>query len=224
MKSTRVFLALFAAIVLLYVAAAANAASVDMNDPRRALGREDDVRIDAQLLDETVSSGSPISITYQIQNFTTAPVALAPKVTDATYDAETRTITIGIGSEVPRDGRMPQLIVIGPGEKKTFSVSATPMIAVAASPGSPFRTTPRYVQVKVSILRDIAPFGALIQKQQQQPQAAARTAVMLSDEQFDQWMTSNDTIFLNTIPVRYEARRAPSDVENRSASMRGGRF
>lgn len=216
MKSTRVFLTIFAAILLLYAAAAANAASVDMNDPRRALGREDDVRVDAQLLQETVSSGTPIAVTYQIHNLTGAPVAVAPKQANASYDAETLTITVGIGSEVPDDGRMPQLTVIGPGEKKTFSVTATPMIAVA-SPSSPFRTTPRYVQVKVSILRDIGPFGTLIQQQ-----ATARTPLMLSDELFERWMTSNDTIFLNAIPIRYEARRAPSDVENRSASSRGG--
>ena len=54
----------FAATFGIY-AAAANAASIDMNDPRRALGREGDVRIDAQLVSETVAHGAPIMVTWQ---------------------------------------------------------------------------------------------------------------------------------------------------------------
>jgi hypothetical protein len=200
----------------LFSAMAAGAADIDMNDPRRALGREDDVRIDANLQQEIVTSGSPLAVTYRIENLTPAPVAVAMKSTDVSYDPETQTITVGIGSEIPKDGNMPQLATIGPGEKKTFTAAVTPLIPASAAT-SRFMPGPRYVQVKVSILRDLAPFAALIVRQSQSAKAVAQP---LTDEQFDLWLKGNDTIFLNTIPVRYQPRaRSTVDVESRTARM-----
>jgi hypothetical protein len=193
-------------------ATAAGAASIDMKDPRRATGREDDVRIDAQLRQETVSSGAPVAITYQVQNLTAMPIAVATKATDVSYDPDTLTITIGIGSEVPADGNLPAMVTIAPSETKTFSVTATPVIPASAA-SHPYAPMPRYVQVKVSILRDVAPFATMLVKQSKSP-APQR----LSDDQFDQWLKGNDTIYLNSIPVRYQARPPSNiDVENRGS-------
>src|SRR6185436_9459580 len=116
MTSKTAILALAASTLL--TTAAANASGIDMNDPRRALGRENDVRIDAQLVQDTVTPGTAIAVTYQIQNFSASPVAVADKLTDASYDEDARTITIGIGSEVPGDGSLPHLVIVAPGEKK----------------------------------------------------------------------------------------------------------
>lgn len=218
MKSSNLFLA---TTTTLLIAAAAHAASVNMDDPRRALGREDDVRIDAQLFTDTVSSGTPISVTYQIQNLTQLPVAVAAKSATATYDSDTQTITFAIGSEVPQDGQMPQLVTIGPGEKKTFQVAATPQF-VLPRVRSPFVAVPRYVQVKVNILRNLEPFAPLLERQSKSP----NHRIALSDDQFDSWLESNDAIFLNTIPVHWQPRggNALSDVERGSAAVRGGSF
>ena len=203
MKTSKLFYALLAAITLLH-AAAASAANIDMNDPRRVVGRESDVRVDAQLLQDTVSPGSVVAVTYQIQNFTAAPIAIADRVTTASYDADTATITLAIGAEVPQDGRMPHVATIGPGEKKVFRTGATPALNAAALRSS-LATRPRYVQVKVTVLRDVAPFSPLIDSQQQ-----ARTAPMLPDALFDKWFEANDTILLNTVPVRFSLRGAGS--------------
>lgn len=192
-KPSKLFYALIAAIVLLH-AAAATADSIDMDDPRRTVGREDNVRVDAQLFQDTVSPGSPIGVAYQIENLSAAPVAVAPRVANATYDQDSRTITLSIGSEVPDGGRMPHLVTIAPGEKKVFRTGATPTLGGAASRSQ--LAAPRFIQVKVSILRDVAPFAKLIAEQ------------TLTDEQFDRWFEANDTIFLNTVPVRFSARRA----------------
>lgn len=199
-----------AALTTLLAATTTTAASIDMNDPRRAVGREDDVRIDAQLLTDTVSPGSPVGVTWQIQNLTDQPLAVAPKSVDASYDAESRTITLSLGSEVPDDGNMPEMVVIAPGEKKVFRSAATPVIGpVARGERSP---TPRYVQVKVSILRRLEPFLSLIRKQ-----TPAARPERLSDELFDRWFESTDTIFLNTLPVQWSARTPRLiDVEQRS--------
>jgi hypothetical protein len=203
MKSSKWFLALVAVITLLH-AAAASAASIDMDDPRRSLGREGDVRIDAQLVRDTVTPGIPIGVTYQIQNLSTTDVAIATKVTGASYDEETRTITVSVGSEVPQDGNMPHMIVIAPGETRVLQMAATPALRVAAARPS-FSSAPRFVQVKVAILRDVQPFENLIRNQN------GRTKQRLSDELFEKWFESNDTIFLNSVPVVYAPQMNPDE-------------
>src|SRR5947209_7530848 len=101
-----------AVTVFLLVSFTARAAGVDFKDPRRALGREDDIRVDAEMIQETLSAGSPISVTYQIANLTSAPIAIADKIADATFDADSQTITISIGAEIPEGTAMPHLTVI----------------------------------------------------------------------------------------------------------------
>lgn len=210
MKSTKLFLAIFATIVLL-PAAAAHAASIDMDDPRRALGREGDVRIDAQLVRDTITPGSPIGVTYQIQNFSKESVAIATRVADASYDEDSRTVTLTIGSEVPPDGAMPAMVLIAPGEKKTFNTAATPALSAAALRRA-VGAAPRYVQVKVAVMRNVQPFLAMIN---------AQSRARLTDAQFDKWFECNDTIFLNALPVQFEPARQTTGA---SAEARGGSF
>jgi hypothetical protein len=190
--------AFFTAVLLLLCAATAQAARVDMTDPRRALGREDDIRVDAQLVQTEVSTSSPLSITYQVENLTESPIAIAPKVTDATYDEDSRTINVSIGAEVPADDFMPRVAVILPGEKKTFSAGAMVRIT-ATNAAAKFGMVPRFVQIRVSVLRDIAPFRELIAQQ-------VRAQVKLPSALFDTWLDANDTILLNPIPVRWSGK------------------
>lgn len=211
MKSSKSFLF----ITVFAVALAAQAEpSVDMNDMRRAVGREDDVRVDAQLTQETLTPGTPIAVTYQIQNMTDSAVAVADKICEASYDADTLTVTLAVGSEVPPDGAMPRMTVIGPEEKKTFTAAAHLHVVIPSAVSG--RTAgPRYVRIKVSILRDLVPFRALIEQQ-----SAVASPPLLDDQQFEKWLKSNDTIFLNSIPVRYNSRRrsAESDASQRHMS------
>jgi hypothetical protein len=202
---------LLATVLLLSATAAQAAGGIDMNDPRRALGREGDVRIDAQLHKDTVSPGTPISITCQVQNFSKDSVAVAARVADASYDEDTRTVTLVVGSEVPPDGEMPQMTLIAPGETKVFRTAATPMYSAAVLRRS-MAAAPRYVQVKVAVLRDVATFLPLIETQ--------RAGQRLSDELFEKWFESNDTIFLNTLPVQF----APSRPTGADTEGRGGAF
>jgi hypothetical protein len=194
-------------LVSLSFTATLAAASIDMDDPRRALGREGDVRIDAQLMRDTIVGGAAVIITCQIQNLSPSSIAVATRVADASYDEDDRTIVFSVGSEVPPDGNMPPMTLIAPGEKKVFNASAIPALRASVMRTS-FPIVPRSVQVKVAILRDVRPYLPLIQKQD------GRTKQRLSDELFERWFESNDTIYLNAIPVRYQARPM-SDVERR---------
>lgn len=186
--------------------AALAGAGIDMDDPRRALGRENDIRIHAQLLAESVSPGSPVAVTWQIENLGRQPVAVSPRTASASYDAETGVITLAIGSEVPDDGRMPDVELVPAGGKKVFR-SGAPARINAGAIRSRFSAAPRLVQVKVTILRDTAPFMELIETE---------SKALLSDELFDRWFEATDTILLNSVPVHYAPGRHHGSAESRS--------
>jgi hypothetical protein len=189
----------FVSAILL--AAVANAAHVDMNDPRRALGREDNIRIDAELLQDSLSPSAALSVTYQIQNLTAKTIAVADKISDVSFDSETATVTFSIGTEVPTGTTMPHVVVILPGEKRVLSAGGMLHVAVPHE-RTPWTAVPRYVQIKVNVLRDVTAFAALIE-QQSKPSAAAPA---LPNDLFEKWVDSNDSVFLNTIPVRWSGR------------------
>ncbi len=214
MKISRV--AVFVVLTLVPLAAA-YAAHIDMAEPRRALGREDDVRVDAQLTRDCVSTGSPVGVTYQIQNLSQEPVAIADKVCELSYDSDSRTITMSIGSEVPAGGEMPKLVTLAPGEKRTFTTGG--ILHLAVSGRGPLTAIPRFVQIKVNILRGLAAFRSLIDRQ-----ARSTTPISLNDQEFETWVENNDSIFLNTIPVRYNASPRSGTADASQPSMVGGKY
>jgi hypothetical protein len=183
-------------LLITLIATAGNAAKVNMNDPRRAVGAEDDVRVDAQLTNEVVSTGAPLGVTFQIYNLSPRTVAVADKVCEASYDGESRTITLSVGSEVPKGGELPRLVTIPPGEKRTFTTGAN--VNLRPTLAKQRMTTPAFVQIKVNVLRDVTPFAALMERA-----SRASTTTVLSDAEFDEWLSANASIELNVIPVRY---------------------
>lgn len=206
MKSSKMF---FAALAVLAWTATVWAAKVDFNDPRRALGREDDVRVDAEIAQEWVSSNSPLVVTYQVENLSKTSIAIADKQVDVSFDSDSRTVTFAIGAEVPTGTNMPRLVVVKPGEKKTFTAMGAIHIAV---PNVRFAPVPQSVQIKVNLLKDLTPFASLIAKQ------TATTTPPLPNDLFDQWVNSVDSVFLNPIPVRWNGNAndpmKPMDASN----------
>lgn len=197
----------------------ANAATLDFSDPRRALGRQDDVRVDAQLSSDTISPGALVGITYQIENLGKLPIAVASKIATADFDAETRTVTISLGAEIPVGPQMPYLAVVKAGEKRVFSTGAFAHVP-RPSMRTPWTAVPRFVRIRVSLLRDLAPFERLIEQQ-----SASQAAPRFPDEMFDQWVDASDSVYLNAIPVRWkpEGRTGPSAAD-RSPVAFGGTF
>jgi hypothetical protein len=161
---------------------AVNAAAIDRNDPRRAVGTDDGIRIDAELTADVVSPHRPIGITYQVRNLSSHAVGIVDRSCEASFDGDSRTIVLSVGSEVPNGGEMPRLVIIAPGETKT--------LRAGASYSGPF--VPRFVRIVVNVLRDLAAFLPLREHQR------------LSDAQFDQWLETKDSIALNAIPVDYQ--------------------
>jgi hypothetical protein len=186
-----------AVTVFLLVSSAARAAGVDFKDPRRALGREDDIKVDAQMLQETISPGTPISVTYQIENLTASPIAIADKVVDATFDADSQTITVTIGAEIPQGTAMPHLTTIPSGQTRAFHIGASAQVLVPNAK-SPWAHVPRFVQITVNVLRDLKPFANLIAQQQK-----SAAAPPLPNDLFDTWVASVSSVELNVLPVRW---------------------
>lgn len=197
-----------AAAVTLIGAAVAAAARVDMNDPRRALGRDGDIRVDAEMAQDALAPNSPLSVTYQIQNFSNHPIAIADKIAETDFDADSLTITLSIGAEVP-PGQMPHLAIIGSGEKRVLIGAALVHVAV---PNVRTRWTmvPRFVQIKVTVLRDVSAFGKLIDQQKN-----AALPVAFPVDLFDRWVENSDSIMLNSIPVYWkgESRRGTAESD-----------
>jgi hypothetical protein len=206
------------ALAVLLTTTAVQAAKVDMRDPRRAVGREDDVRVDAELSQESVSAHSKLGVVYQVQNLTQSPIAIADRISDTSYDSETRTVTMSFGAEVPDGATMPHLVVIPPGQKKTFRGCGTVNVQVP-SVRSPWTPVPQFVQIKVTILRDLTPFASLIE---QQDKTAA--APPLGNDVFDRWVDSVASVFLNPIPVRWDAKAPHSGGVDAEQSAPGADF
>ena len=202
------------AVALTLVAGAAFAAHVDLKDPRTALGREDNIRVDAQLARDSISSNAPLIVTYQVENLTQSPIALADKVSDTSYDDDSRTITLTLGAEIPTGSAMPHLSVIAPGAKRVFSTGAMVHILLP-SVRTPWTSVPQFVQIKVNVLRDVQPFAVLIEQQRRSASAPA-----LPNEMFDRWVESTGAVYLNAIPVRWTGSHPQITAENNQASGR----
>jgi len=203
MKSSKPFV--LAATAML-VAGAAAAAHVDMNDPRRALGRDGDIRIDAELAQESVTANRPLTVTYQIENMSNHTIAIADKIADTDFDPDSGTITLAIGSEIPPN-QMPHLVTISPGEKRVLTTGALLHVAVP-NVRTRWTAVPRYVQVKVTVLRDVAPFAKLM------GMTSRAVPVAFPADMFDHWVEASDSILLNTIPVYWQGESGRSSAEN----------
>src|SRR2546430_10988465 len=97
---------------------------VNMSEPRRVVGTESDVRVDAEVYGDRLGPSVNVPVKYDITNHRQTTILIADLIPESTYDPDTHTVTIGIGAEIPGEEFLPRLIPIRPGEKKSFSTSA----------------------------------------------------------------------------------------------------
>ena len=190
-----------------------------MAEPRRVVGTESAVRVDAQITDE-LRPGSPVGITYQITNQRGAAIAVADIVPETTWDSETGTVTVNIGSEVPGQVSLPRLIRIAPGETKQFSTSASVARAMPVRSADP-RVIPRtLLRLKVNFLGDTTPFSELLDIPEKMVVDQKR-----ADELFDVWLERNEVVYTNAVPVKVTQTRAfgtESGIERPAGRRRRG--
>jgi len=184
----------------LIAAACASNKPVDMDEPRRVVGTENDVRVDAEVLGDTLQTSTVISLKYDVTNNRTAAIAVADLVPYADYDPDTRIVTINLGSEVPGKELLPRLISIPPGGKKSFSTAAHVNIIVGDSAPTPLTRYPNALQIKLNFLSDTKPFEQLIDI----PERGVHNP-QLADALFPTWLDRNETVLTNSLPMRWSA-------------------
>lgn len=188
--------------LLLLLAGCASTNAVDMTEPRRIVGTENSVRVDAQISADHVTPGARIPITYEITNQRETAIAIAELIPDTTYDADSRMFTVSIGSEVPGNTMLPRLIVIAPGEKKTFSALARLLYVAPPRTVDPIiRDAPAGFRLKLNFLGDTEPFQELIGIKE-----VAVADTKLADELFPLWLERNEVVYTNAIPMRWTPR------------------
>lgn len=201
-------------LLLLIAAACSTTQSVNMNEPRRVVGTENDVRIDAEVFGDTLSPNVSIPIKYDISNNRANTILVADLLLNATYDPETLTVTVDIGSEIPGEQFLPRLISIPSGGKKSFNGAAH--VAIMQNPSSlPFAPRPNALRLRVNFLDDAQPFAQLIdipEKAVHDPKLAAAI--------FPKWVEKNETVVTNTLPMRWRGASA-TDSPPPPAGRRG---
>ncbi len=193
-----------AILLLTLTGCATNTRSVDMDEPRRIVGTENDVRVDAQIFGERLSTSTTIPVKYDITNERSEAIAIADLLPEATYDPDTQTVTVSIGAEVPGAELLPRLIAIAPGEKKSFSTVARVniLVGLAATPNSRF---PNALRLKINFLSDTTEFRELIAMTQR-----ATYNPKLADQLFPTWLEKNETVYTNAVPMRWTFEPEPT--------------
>lgn len=202
-------------VFALLVAGCASSPTVDMDEPRRVVGTENAVRVDAQVFGEVLMSSSAVPVRYDITNERRTAIAFAELTPDVTYDPETQTVTVGLGSEVPGNELIPRLVSIAPGEKKSFSTVARVNILMGSS-ASPLRRVPNALRLKLSFLGDTTPFRELLNI----PERAVYNP-KLADSLFTAWLEKNETLYTNAVPMKWAATPEAQAPAGRRGRRRG---
>jgi hypothetical protein len=198
------------ALTLLFLAACNSATppapattpgKINMKEPRRMVGTENGVRIDAEIYGEEMIQGASLAIKYEITNQRATPILIADLIAQSDYDPETRTVTVDIGSEIPGEELLPRLLSIPSGERRTFNTGAH--INVRIPPNSPWTPKPRALQLRVNFLSDPAPFAMLVGI----PERAVRDK-KLADELFPKWVERTESVTTNALPMRWQGARS----------------
>ena len=179
-------------------AAAAPAPAENLAMERSIIGTENGVRVEARVRGDELKEASNVSVTYDIINERSTPVAVADIVPISSYDPEIRTVTLEVGSEVPGEHLLPRLLLIPPGGRKTFSAAAH--LGIIHPADSQFYRAPNALRVKVNFLGDTKPFEKLIgitERAVEDPQ--------LANELFPEWLDRNEIVMTNTLPMHWSA-------------------
>jgi len=204
-------------LLLLFVGIACSSTKpVDMKEPRRVVGTESDVRIDAEIYGDRLGPNITLPLKYDVTNHRNTTILIADLIPDATYDQETHTVTISIGSEIPGEQFLPRLIPIRPGERKSFTTAAH--VVIVANPGSPWTPRPNALRLKMNFLGDPSPFEKLIAI----PEKALHDPV-LAAQLFPKWVEGNETVFTNALPMRWvTVAEEPTPATAPGRRRRGG--
>ena len=170
-----------------------------MKEPRRLVATDNDVRFDVQVRGETLAPSTDIPIDYVVTNNRESAIAIAELVPDSTYDGETQTVTVTLGSEVPGEQFLPRLVLIKPGEHKAFSLAARVNVPITEMVDqNPFHRYPNGLRIRLNFLGDAQPFLQLVgisERAVRDPKLAA--------ELFPKWVEQNESVITSVLPMHW---------------------
>jgi hypothetical protein len=203
-------------VFLLLLLAACATPRVDLTEPRRMLGTESDVRLDAEIRTDTLTPSQQVTFNYSVTNNRSTPIAMAELIPEASYDPDTRVVTVTIGTEVPGEEFLPRVLMIPPGQRKDFSGAAHVNIAVGGGPSNPFVAKPNGIQLKLNFLGDPGPFEKLIGIPERAVHDPGLAAAL-----FPKWVEGNETLFTNVLPMHWSANGSqdPLDASNAGTAV-----
>jgi uncharacterized protein YcfL len=194
-------------VLSLLLAACASTPKVDMKEPRRLVATDNDVRLDVQVRGDTLGPSTDVPMDYEITNNRDKAIAIAELIPDSTYDPDTQTVTITLGSEVPGQQFLPRLIVIKPGEHRTFSQAARVAVPITELVNeNPFHRYPHALRIRLNFLGDVKPFEMLVgisERVVRDPTLAA--------ELFPKWVEQNESVITNVLPMHWIGTPATND-------------
>jgi len=190
----------------LFLVACSSTKPVNMSEPRRVVGTESDVRVDAEVYGDRLGPSVTVPLKYDITNHRQTTILVADLIPESTYDPDTHMVTISIGSEIPGEQYLPRLIPIRPGERKSFSTAAH--VVIVANTASPWIPRPNALRLKINFLGDPTPFEKLISI----PEKAVHDPV-LAAQLFPKWVEGNETVFTNSLPMRWATTPADETTE-----------
>jgi hypothetical protein len=193
-------------------AASTKPGNIDMKEPRRMVGTENDVRVDAEIYGDEMSQGATLAIKYDVTNQRSHPILIADLIPQANYDPDTRTVTIDIGSEIPGEEFLPRLISIPSGARRSFNTGARINI-VMPLPG-PWTPRPRSLQLRINFQGEAGPFMKLIDI----PEKAVRDKQLAADL-FPKWVEGNETVTTNSLPMRWTNSSRPAMMDDTPVSV-----
>lgn len=168
----------------------------DLLEARKVVGTENNVRFDAEIYSDQLGPNVMMPVKYWVTNERPTTILIADLLPDASYDSDTRTVTITIGSEVPGQEFLPRLIPVHSGESKSFSATAHVVVRGFASP---LVAPPAALRLRLNFLGGSSvPFEKLIAI----PQRAVRDPA-LAAQIFPKWIEGNETVVTNTLPMHW---------------------
>lgn len=178
-----------------------------MKEPRRLVATDNDVRLDAQVKVEMLGPSTDVPIDYQVTNNRQTAIAIAELVPNATYDEDTQTVTVTFGSEVPGEQFLPRLILIKPGERRTFSSGARVNVPITEMVNqNPFHRFPNGLRIRLNFLGDAQPFMKLVGISERAVRDPA-----LANELFPKWVEVNESVITSVLPMRWIGTPAGND-------------
>lgn len=160
-------------------------AGVDFENHYRFAGTRQGVRVDAQIVGSAAQL--PFRLVYEVENQRTEEIAIVPDASLTSYDHQSRTITVRLGAEIPESEEM-LVARIRPGERRRFSVAATPGSARG------LHRTARFIQVQLTYLREVESFQPLTAE-------GDLEVVRVGDAVVPRWLEQNERLVTNALPL-----------------------